>query len=701
MKASTQLKRWSVGLTLSCMTSLSTATETQQAPSRGFTVEDMVSMDRIMHPVLSPNGSDLVYSVRTTDLAKNKGRFDLWSNHLRDANPTPRKLSNVASNNEGNNSGVAWNSTGDAIYFISTRSGSGQVWRMNFADGTTTQVTNLPLDVESFKVSPDEKRIAMSIEVFRDCGDLICTKNRLDAKSKNLASGRIHDKLFIRHWDTWADGRRNVLFSAELNAQYLASDQATNLSGSLEADVHSKPDGDEEDYSFTPDGKTLIFSARVAGKNESWSTNFDLYEVAAVGGTAPRNLTADNKAWDAKPSISPDGQSLAYLAMKRPGFEADRFQIMLMNIKTGQKRTLAESWDRSATGLRWAKDGKTLYTTAFDLGQLKLFRVNVANGKVEALSDQGSVAGFDVQNEMMVIAKADLGSSAQLFYRPTNAQSNSKWEHVAPTSAALAEVKFGKYQQFSFKGAKGETVYGYAMKPWNAKEGEQYPVAFIVHGGPQSSFANNWSYRWNPQVYAGAGYAVVFIDFHGSIGYGQKFTDSISQDWGGKPLQDLRLGWAAATQQFSWLNKDKACALGASYGGYMMNWIAGNWNDGFKCIVNHAGVFDTRSMYYATEELWFNEWENGGTYFDVPAKHEKFNPVLHVKKWKTPMLVTQGEMDFRIPSTQSFGAFTALQRQGIDSQLLTFPDENHHILKPANSLLWHHTVLDWMAKYLK
>jgi dipeptidyl aminopeptidase/acylaminoacyl peptidase len=632
-------------------------------------------------------------------MAKNKGHTDIYMVDLRAASPAPQRLTADATNSTD----PEWSPSGDAIYFLSTRSGSSQVWRLPANGGDPARVTDLPLDVEAFRVSPTGERIALSMSVFRDCADLACTKSRMDAREKDKSSGKIYDRLFVRHWDTWADGRNAVLYSAPIDASGKISAAPVSLSGTLDGDVPSKPFGDRDEFRFSPDGKTVVFSVRVAGKTEAWSTNFDLYTVAAAGGEKPRNLTADNPAWDTKGVFSPDGRTLAYLAMTRPGFEADRYHIVLLDLASGKKRHVAESWDRSPGNLQWTQDGKTLVVDAEDIGQHRLFGIDVASGKVTPLTSQGSIGGYDLRGGTLAFTQANLSSSAQLFSMKlgdaVNKTDATQLTHL--NTDKLADVRWGEAEQFSFKGADGDTVYGHVMKPWNYEPGKKYPVAFLVHGGPQGSFGNGWSYRWNPQVYAGAGYATVFIDFHGSTGYGQKFTDAISGDWGGKPLEDLKKGLAAAAAKYPWLDRANACALGASYGGYMMNWIEGNWSDGFKCIVNHDGVFDTRGMAYSTEEQWFTDWENGGPYFSVPEKHERFNPVLHVNKWKTPMLVVQGDLDFRIPTAQGLSTFTALQRRGIESKLLVFPDENHWVLKPANSVLWHHTVINWLDQHLK
>jgi dipeptidyl aminopeptidase/acylaminoacyl peptidase len=337
------------------------------------------------------------------------------------------------------------------------------------------------------------------------------------------------------------------------------------------------------------------------------------------------------------------------------------------------------------------------------MGEHPLFAVDIASGKATRRVGEGSIAAFALAGPTLALTRNTLKSGDVLY--TTSADATAPLRAItATTGETLKDVSFGDFEQFNFKGWNGDTVHGYVVKPWNYVEGRKYPVAFLIHGGPQGSFGNGWSYRWNPQTYAGQGYAVVMIDFHGSTGYGQAFTDAISQHWGDRPLEDLQKGWAAAQQKYGFLDGGNACALGASYGGFMVNWIAGNWHTpasgAWKCLVNHDGVFDQRMMGYATEELWFTEWEQGGTPYDVSKNYEKFNPVNHVKEWRVPMLVIHGQQDFRIPVEQGIGAFTALQRQGIESKFLYFPDENHWVLKAHNSVQWHDTVNGWLKQHI-
>jgi dipeptidyl aminopeptidase/acylaminoacyl peptidase len=556
-------------------------------------------------------------------------------------------------------------------------------------------------------VSPRSDRIAVSMEVFPECVEIKCTTDRLAERKKDKASALSYDALFVRHWDTWNDGTLSRLFTATLGNDRKAGEFKL-VSGAVRGHVPSKPFGGEEDYTFSPDGKRIVFSARITDAKEPWSTNFDLYEVAADGTGETRNLTADNPAWDAQPVFLANGD-LAWLAMSRPGFEADRYVVMLRGSEDDKVRARTADWDRSVGHIAASFDGRKLIVTADDVGQTALVEIDPKSGYRQRLLGNGQVQGYSPTRDGVVITWASLGSPPDL-YLVTKSSTAANSRAVLPSApkpltavnqTLLAERQFGEFEQFSFKGWNDETVYGYVMKPAGFERGKKYPIAFIVHGGPQVSFSNQWSWRWNPQVYAGAGYAVVFIDFHGSPGYGQAFTDSISQDWGGKPLVDLQKGLDAALGRYDWLDGNRACSLGASYGGFMQNWIAGNWSDRFQCIVNHAGIFDQRTMYYTTEELWFTEWENGGPYYLTPKIHEKFNPADHVTKWRTPMLVIHGALDYRVPYSQGLATFTALQRQGIPSRFVFFPDENHWILKPANSLRWHSEVLEWLDQHLK
>lgn len=655
-----------------------------------FTVDDMVRMQRVSDPAIAPDGRTVVFSVRETDMAANRGRVDLWSLDLATKGAQPRRLTT----HPENDTSAEWSADGRDIYFLSTRSGSSQVWRLPGGGGEATQVTNLPLDVGSFRLAPNSSRIAVSLDVFPDCADLPCTADRLNQSKTVNNSGQVYDRIFVRHWDTWSDGRISQLFVLKL-ADGRAS-EPVSVSASLDADVPSKPFGDASEYTFTPDGAKLVFATRLKGKSEPWSTNFDLYEVAVDGGGL-RNLTEDNPAWDTQPVFSRDGTQLAWRSMERAGFEADRFHIVITDLKTGQRRALTKDWDRSVDAMAFSNDGRTLYVTTDHFGQHPLWAVDVKTGKPTMLTGPGRIEGFSVGEKEIVISTSSLKSPAEL--QALTLKGGDLRALPRMNEAALAHIKFGEPEQFTFAGADGATVYGYVMKPVNFKAGAKYPVAFIIHGGPQSSYANQWSYRWNPQTYAGAGYASVFIDFHGSTGYGQAFTDAISNDWGGKPLEDLQQGLKTALENYAWLDGSRMCALGASYGGYMINWIAGNWAEPFKCLVNHDGIFDNRGMAYSTEELWFDEWERGGPPYQVPENVEKHNPVNHVAQWTKPMLVIHGVRDYRVPYAQGISAFTAMQRRGIPSRLLIFPDENHWVLKPNNSVRWHQEVEKWLGEW--
>ncbi len=658
------------------------------ADSHPFNVHDLLAMDRISDLNLSPDGSILAFVLRKTDLEANRGRTDIWT-----MDTASGRLTRLTTDPAADFS-PRWSPCGKKIFFLSTRSGSSQVWETSpDSPGQEKQVTELPLDVNALVVSPKGKGLALALEVFPDAADPAETAGRLEQIAKSKSSGRIYDRLFIRHWDSWKDDRRSHLHYYNLENKSLV-----NLMAGLDSDSPTKPFGGDEEVCFTPDGLGLVFTAKsVSGSEEAWSTNYDLFYVPLDLSAAPKNLTEANPAWDTSPVFSPDGKTLAYLAMSRPGFEADRFRIVLRDWVSGRERFPAPDWDRSPAGISWSHDSRTLYANADHLGNKALFAVSAGDGRVSILVDKGTVSTFQVGRRNVYYGLSTLVSPLEIYSIGTNGRNRRSLSSI--NSGQLAAVRLGEYEQFTFKGAEDATVYAYLVKPVDFDPGKKYPIAFLIHGGPQGSFGDNFHYRWNPQVYAGAGFAVLMIDFHGSTGYGQAFTDAISGDWGGKPLRDLQKGLAAALERYPFLDGERAAALGASFGGYMINWIAGNWPDSFKALVNHDGNLDERMAYFDTEELWFPEWEHGGTPWDNPEGYEKFNPVNLVSKWKTPMLVIHGAKDFRVVETQGMATFTALQRRGIPSRFLYFPDENHWVLKPHNSILWHETVLEWISRW--
>jgi dipeptidyl aminopeptidase/acylaminoacyl peptidase len=667
--------------------STAVATEDCELQTHPFSVHDMLAMDRISDPQVSPDGRMIVFVVRETDLEANRGRTDLWVVGVDGAG-----LRRLTSHPE-NDSNPRWGPDSKSVWFLSKRSGSSQVWRIAIDGGEAEQFTEQPLDVGNLVVSPEGKYIGFTIEVFPDCNTVCEVKERLEKLKERKASGRIYERLFVRHWDIWKDGRRSHLF-----VMASEGDGAVDVMRGMDADTPSKPFGGPEEITFAPDGTGVIFSARDAGRAEAWSTDFDLYWACIDGSEQAKCLTEKNKAWDTLPVFSPDGRTVAYLAMARPGYESDRFRIVLRSWPEGKERILTEGWDRSPSLLCWSGDGRALYATAANLGQKSLFAIDVKTGKVRTLLKEGYVHSLSVGGDRVVYGLSNLRSPVELY----SVESGGGRRRITGiNSEKITRSRMGEYEQFSFRGWKDETVYGYVVKPVDFDSSKKYPVAFLIHGGPQGAFSNSFHYRWNPQVYAGAGYGVVMVDFHGSTGYGQDFTDSIRGDWGGKPLEDLKRGLAAALERYRWMDGRRVAALGASFGGYMVNWIAGKWPEGFCCLVNHDGSLDERMAYFDTDELWFPEWDHMGTPWENAAGYQEHNPIDLVQNWRTPMLVIHGALDFRVPETQGLSTFAALQRLGIESRLLYFADENHWVLKPHNSILWHDTVLGWLDRWLK
>jgi dipeptidyl aminopeptidase/acylaminoacyl peptidase len=659
------------------------------ATARQLTIEDVTMLSRVSSPAVSPDGHWLVWQQRETDLAGDKGRYDLWRLDLTTKGAKPEKLIGEWAVNE---TSPQFSHDGKTIWFQSDKGGEDNVWAIAVTGGAPTQITDLKGGIGGFKVAPTEDKMLIWADRLPGAPS---SEPALVKKRDDAGNGRTFDQMFIRHWASWSDGTRSQLFVLPM-ANGKASGYGKAIEGALVGDAPSKPFGGGEEVSWSADGKTVFFALREAGRVEPLSTNLDIFAAPADGSAAPINLTDANDGMDNLPTASPDGKYLAWFAMKRPGYEADRQVLMVRDLASGQVRALTESWDRSVGSIAWSDDSKMIYVTAEDTQEVPIFAIDLKSGKPTRLTQEGSVSAVVPTAKGLVYAMNSLTAPDDFYWL-----AGKKSARLTSVNAdKFAGIDMPTVTRFSFTGANNDKVWGYAVKPAGLAAGAKAPVAFMVHGGPQGSSNNSWSYRWNPALFAGAGYGLVAVDFHGSTGYGQGFSDAIRNNWGGWPLEDLKKGLDAATTKFTWLDGNNACALGASYGGYMMNWIEGNWPDRFKCIVQHDGVFDARAMAYETEELWFDEWEHGGhPYYEDPAAFEKWNPVNLVDKWKTPQLVITSEGDYRIPYTQGIAAFTALQRRDIPSRLIVFPGGSHWVLNPKESRQWYREVLGWMGKW--
>jgi len=706
---------------------------------RPFTFEDMMSLKRVGEPEVSPDGKWVIFSVVDVDLAANTKTPHVWV--VPTAGGQEREI--ISSQDADR---PRWAPDGTHFAFTSAKLGGSQVWIADFdgAAGAVTGVhklTSISTEASGELWSPDGKNILFVSDVYPECAGSpseveACNAKKLEDAEKSKVKAQIFTHLLYRHWNAYKEGKRSHIFAvAVLPRGAVAAGQIPESAiprdvtpGDFDAPVFSL--GGQDDYAFSPDGQEICYASN-HDKNPAASTNNDLWIVPVNGGQgAPvnaKNITADNPASDSTPLYSPDGKYIAYRAQQRPGYESDRFRLMLYDRKTGERRSVADDFDRWVDSMAWSPDSKRIYFSAENVGNSPIYEVSI-DGHGAWPSEV--VGGFDGDiavsgdGQTLFFTRMRISAPVEIYKASTAIPQNAcgvsrtsprgspSW-YVTPecamlkseslthmNDALLSQISMSPLEPFWFTGAHNDKVEGFLVKPPNFDPNTKYPVKFLIHGGPQGAWGDDWSYRWNPELFAANGYVVVTINFHGSTGYGQKFTDAINADWGGAPFDDLMKGLGYAEQKYPFIDKDRECALGASYGGYAINWILGHTNR-FKCLVSHDGQFNTESAWGSTEELWFPDWEFKGTLYDNREMYRKWSPHLFAKNFKTPTLVVHGQRDYRLDVSEGLQLFTTLQMLGVPSKMLYFPDEGHWVLKPQNSQLWYKTVNDWVDQWTK
>jgi len=659
----------------------------QNAAPKPIAFDDFIRIKRVTDLQLSPDGSSIAYVVTVMDKDANRGASDIWLVAARGGEPRRLTSSPAADMNP------RWSPDGRTIAFISSRSGSPQVWRIDPNGGEAVQVTRISTGASGVVWSPKGTHLAFVSSVFPDCPDDESNRKKAEAAEASKVKGRLFDHLLIRHWNAWWDGTRSHLFVVPSSGGTAVDVTPGDF------DVPPIALGGAQDYAFSPEGTEIAFVRNVDPEFRlGLGTNNDVFVTGTAGGVA-RKLTT-NKANDHSPSYSPDGRFLAYLAMARPGFEADKLSLMLFDRQAAAVVNLTGSLDYSVGTFLWAPGGAALYFDAEEKGRTAVFRLTLATKKIEKVFEGHMLSALALSPDGRT-----LYFLKQALHRPNDVWSlDLKTKTLAQLTKVNADLLAGldmnPAEEFWYDGAAGDKVHGFLLKPPAFDPSKKYPLLMLIHGGPQGSFGDDFHYRWNAQMFAAAGYVTAMVNFHGSTGYGQAFTDSISGDWGGKPYQDIlkAVGFLRGTYPF--IDMNRLGAAGASYGGYMIDWIEGQ-TDIFDCLVSHDGVFDLRSMYGATEELWFPEWDYHGTPWTSPEQYTKWSPSMYVKNFKTPCLIVHSANDFRVPLEQGLQFFTSLQRMGVPSKLLYFPDEDHFISKPQNAELWWKTLHEWLATYLK
>ncbi|MHB8218362.1 MAG: dipeptidyl-peptidase 5 [Candidatus Sulfotelmatobacter sp.] len=702
-----------------------------------FTFEDMMKLKRVGEPEVSPDGKWVIFSVVNVNLEANTKTPHVWI--VPTAGGQERE---IISDQDADR--PRWAPDGKRFAFMSTKEGGWQVWIADFdgAIGTVTRksrVTYVATEAGGELWSPDGKNILFVSDVYPECDGMgvewKCNEMKIKEHDDSKVKAQIFDHLLYRHWNAYKEGKRTHIFVVDVSQRFSLQGAAYSgppmpnprdlTPGDYDSPVFSL--GGQDDYAFSPDGQEICYTSN-HDKNPAASTNNDLWIVPIAGGVA-KNITADNPASDSTPLYSPDGRYIAYRAQQRPGYESDRFRLMLYDRKTEEKKDLTKDFDHWVGTFSWAPDSKTIYFAAEHERHSLIYAIGGFADKNSASSARSLVGGFndDVavtpDGKNLVFSRNSIAASNEIYTANATADGcpaktgfvdrgkedcslSKDWALTHVNQQILSQIAMSNAEPFWFKGAHGDDVEASLVKPPNFDPSKKYPVKFLIHGGPQGAWGDDWSYRWNPELFAAptpstsSGYVVIMINFHGSTGYGQKFIDAINGDWGGAPFEDLMKGLDYAEKTYPFIDKDRECALGASYGGYMINWVLGH-TDRFKCLVSHDGMFNAESAWGTTEELWFNDWEFKGTPYDNRASYQKWSPHQYAKNFKTPTLVIHGQRDYRLDVSEGLQLFTTLQMEGVPSKMLYFPDEGHWVQKPQNSQLWYKTVNDWVDQGTK
>ena len=670
----------SVSITLFALASVAVA------QTRNYTVEDLLKVRRVADPQISPDGKHIAFTVGDVNLDANRVINQIYVIGIEGGEA--KRLTN------GDQSATSprWSPDGKKIAYTT----GSQIWVMDDDGEHKEQITKISTDPASPVWSPDSKWIAFTSDVHPDCQDDDCNKRKDESAEKSKVKAHVTERLLFRHWNEWRDIKRTHVFVVSSRGG-----SARDLTpGDFDSPPYAAATG--TDFAFSPDSTELAY-VRNPDTVEAVSTNSDIYLLPINGGQA-RIITSNNRGYDVGPVYSKDGRYIVYRSQATAGFEADRWRLIAYNRSTGTSSELARGFDQQVEEVVISPDSKLVYFTAGEHGKEPIFKVALAPGAPTKIIS--NVFATNVQmsadGRTLIFLNSSIASPAEVYRANADGSGLTPLTHFNRDLMERAKLK--PAEDVEWNGALGQKIHGFIVKPLDFDPAKKYPLVVLIHGGPQSAWNDNWGFRWNPQVFANSGYVVFAPNPRGSTGYGQQFVNEISGDWGGKVYTDIMNGVADVIRRNLFIDRNRIGAAGASYGGYMINWIEGHNSDPrfqFKVLVSHDGVYNLTSMFGATEELWFPIWEFKGTPWTNPTMYERWSPSNYVKNFKTPILIIHGELDYRVPIGEGLQLYTAAQRMGVPSKLLIFPDEGHWVLKPQNSQLWYHTVLDWLDKYLK